>query len=183
MEQLDRIERRLATFAPIQVAGNDRRRRTIDVGAELKKWSDLLWPVMKKDGIDFELDFSEDNLFRVEMRPELFGSVVQILAMNSMDWQGPPTSGYFRIRARGRGDTCEILFSDGGPGIPRELTCKVFEPTFSTREAGNGMGLTIARAILEDHGGSIEILVDGRRRGANLLVSLPRKRATSLRLQ
>ena len=39
------------------------------------------------------------------------------------------------------------------------------------------MGLTIARQLLETHGGSIDILLDGRRKGANFVLSLPRKRA------
>ena len=72
---------------------------------------------------------------------------------------------------------CALLFSDNGPGIPGELVSRVFEPLFSGKEGGHGMGLSIARDMVEVHGGSIEILRDRRRRGANFRVSLPRKRS------
>jgi hypothetical protein len=54
---------------------------------------------------------------------------------------------------------------------------RVFEPGFSTKEGGRGMGLTIARRLVEAHGGRLLVLLDGRRRGANLQFTLPRKRS------
>jgi nitrogen-specific signal transduction histidine kinase len=65
------------------------------------------------------------------------------------------------------------LFSDNGPGIPAELADRVLDPFFSGRQGGQGMGLAIARNILTAHGGSIEVVVDGRRNGANIRVTLP----------
>jgi nitrogen-specific signal transduction histidine kinase len=74
-------------------------------------------------------------------------------------------------------DVCEMLFADNGPGIPDGVGSRVFEPLFSRKEDGRGMGLTIARQMLQSHGGSIEVLCDGRRKGANFLVTFPRKKA------
>jgi len=70
-----------------------------------------------------------------------------------------------------------MLFSDNGPGIPRGVGRRIFDPLFSRKENGRGMGLTIARHLLEAHGGTIDILLDGRRKGANFLVTFPRKRS------
>jgi len=56
----------------------------------------------------------------------------------------------------------ELLFSDNGPAIPRGVGRRIFEPLFSRKENGRGMGLTIARHLLEAHGGSNDILLDGR---------------------
>lgn len=69
------------------------------------------------------------------------------------------------------------MFSDTGPGIPAALVGQVFEAGFTMKERGRGMGLTLARRIVEAHGGSIHVIIDGRRKGANLRVSLPRKRS------
>ena len=74
-------------------------------------------------------------------------------------------------------DRCELIFSDSGPGIPHELAEKVFEPLFSRKEGGRGMGLTIARQMVEAHGGRIVVITDARRRGANFLLTLNRKRS------
>ena len=61
--------------------------------------------------------------------------------------------------------------------MPFELAEKVFEPLFSRKEGGRGMGLTIARQMVEAHGGRIALITDARRRGANFLITLTRKRS------
>jgi len=66
----------------------------------------------------------------------------------------------------------EISIADFGPGIPSDKLKHVFDPFFTTKEDGMGMGLSIARTIIEVHGGSIwaENQVGG---GAVFRVKLP----------
>ena len=55
-------------------------------------------------------------------------------------------------------DEVRIRVADDGPGIPRELRARVFEPGFSTKESGWGIGLSLARRIVEEaHGGRLEL--------------------------
>ena len=55
-------------------------------------------------------------------------------------------------------DEVRIRVADNGPGIPRELRARVFEPGFSTKESGWGIGLSLARRIVEEaHGGRLEL--------------------------
>jgi signal transduction histidine kinase len=64
--------------------------------------------------------------------------------------------------------------------IPRQWerpAARVFEAGFSMKKGGRGMVLTIARRLVEGHGGRIDVLVDRRRKGANLRIVLPRKRS------
>jgi len=65
-----------------------------------------------------------------------------------------------------------IQVSDSGPGIPKELTDKVFDPFFTTHNDGSGIGLSIAQRIVTDHNGTIEIL-RSKWGGATLSVELP----------
>ncbi len=74
--------------------------------------------------------------------------------------------------SRNENDEVSVSVSDSGPGFPRGLAEQLFEPFFSTKAEGTGMGLAIARSIVETHGGSLsgENCEDG---GASFTVQLP----------
>lgn len=78
-------------------------------------------------------------------------------ACEAMDY-----SGILRIEetlvtdADGAGFAC-IQVRDSGPGIPEEQLPDIFTPFFSTKEEGTGLGLPIAKSILEEHGGDIQV--------------------------
>lgn len=68
--------------------------------------------------------------------------------------------------------TCHLRVIDEGPGIPRELRAKIFEPYFSTRRRGSGLGLPIVRQIVAEHRGEILVL-DNKPRGTEFKIRLP----------
>jgi C4-dicarboxylate-specific signal transduction histidine kinase len=55
----------------------------------------------------------------------------------------------------GADGTVQVLVSDTGPGIPAELLSRVFEPFYSTKANGLGLGLSICRKIVAQHGGAL----------------------------
>ena len=74
--------------------------------------------------------------------------------------------------ARTADDEVRVRVADDGPGIPRELRARVFEPGFSTKESGWGIGLSLARRIVEEaHGGRLELAPSSE--GATFDVILP----------
>jgi len=65
-----------------------------------------------------------------------------------------------------------ITVRDNGPGIPSENMGKIFQPYFTTKAGGTGLGLMIVRRIVRDHGG--DITLDSQRdRGMNVVLNLP----------
>ncbi len=62
--------------------------------------------------------------------------------------------------------------ADNGPGISDEDKTRLFEPNFSTKTAGMGLGLTIVNSIVTDHKGMIRV-VDNQPRGAKFVIELP----------
>lgn len=69
-------------------------------------------------------------------------------------------------------ETVTVRVADSGPGIPAEVQGKIFEPYFTTRDFGSGLGLTLVYKIVKEHLG--EIAVDSREgRGATFSVTIP----------
>jgi two-component system nitrogen regulation sensor histidine kinase NtrY len=62
--------------------------------------------------------------------------------------------------------------ADDGPGISNEDKTRLFQPNFSTKKAGMGLGLTIVNTIIADHNGMINVQ-DNTPRGAKFVIELP----------
>lgn len=157
--------------------GNDRR-RAIDLVAELEAFGRAAAPAFEAREARLEIECPDREVVRTEMRPEHFHGLLHVLAANSLDWIDQGGDGRrVRVVLGVDDERCEVVFSDTGPGIPTDVAGRVFDPGFTLKEGGRGMGLTLARRIVEAHGGHIHVIIDGRRKGANLRVSLPRKRS------
>ena len=96
------------------------------------------------------------------------------LILNSYD--AMPGGGELRITGREANGGVEVLFQDNGPGVSQENASSVFEPFFSTKEGGSGLGLTISYNIIAAHGGSLELVPNGGS-GACFRVFLPTERS------
>ena len=80
--------------------------------------------------------------------------------------------GSLNIHARAVENGIEMLFEDSGPGIPEEQRNNIFEPFYSTKDGGTGLGLTVSYNIVTAHGGTLD-LIDGRDTGACFRLFLP----------
>jgi signal transduction histidine kinase len=76
------------------------------------------------------------------------------------------------IERKGMGRILVITLRDNGPGIPVSIQEKVFQPFFSCKEEGTGLGLTIAERIVTEHGGWLD-LQSREGEGAMFIINLP----------
>ncbi len=94
-----------------------------------------------------------------------------------------PRGGEIFVRLRRRGENAVNLeIEDTGPGIPEENLPRVFEPFFSGKTWGRGLGLAIAREIILRHGGEVSV-ANRPEGGARFVVRLPVKPATAFSVQ
>ncbi len=103
------------------------------------------------------------------------GSKIEIvfanLILNAV--QAMEKKGFIHIRVNDRLEFTIIEVEDTGPGIPKHLIEKMFEPLFTTRQIGTGLGLVSCKSIIEKHGGTIEIRTQIRK-GTTFVITLPK---------
>lgn len=118
---------------------------------------------------DLDPDLPAINADRVQLR-----QVAMNLVLNAVQATGrhPVHPAVVRVATRGSNRHVSMAVDDAGPGVAPEALERLFEPYFTTKEDGFGMGLAISRSIVESHGGSIDVAnVPGG--GARFTVTLP----------
>ena len=68
-----------------------------------------------------------------------------------------PEGGELRVAVAVRGDTLEVSVGDTGEGIAAGDIAHVFEPFFSTKSEGTGLGLALVHRVVQEHGGDIDV--------------------------
>jgi two-component system, NtrC family, sensor kinase len=158
------VQRMLDFYRPGQAAFEK-----VSIRDVLQRVLDLMQPQLDKHGIDVQL-LIPDNLPEITAVSSQIQQVFINLLLNSFDVL--PSSGLIKITARRLKGGVDIFFEDNGPGIPHSQQGKIFEPFFSTKDAGTGLGLTVSYNIISAHGGTLELLLD-RGPGACFRIFLP----------
>ena len=124
----------------------------------------------KKVNFDFIYTGSGIN---VKMNPILFNWVIENVLKNALD--AIDGSGDIKIEVTEEKDNAIIDITDSGKGIPRSKQKTVFEPGYSTKKRGWGLGLTLAKRIMESyHNGKIFVKSSAPGKGAVFRISIPK---------
>jgi len=142
-------------------------KESVDLGQALQDVLDRLRPA---EAIRCEISLDPDP-FSVNADPGQLWQVMSNILLNAI--QGMEGKGDITVDARRSADYNTITVRDSGPGIAAEDREQVFEPLFTTKAKGTGLGLTICRQIIERHGGTIDLL-EHEGRGAAFCIRLPR---------
>jgi signal transduction histidine kinase len=115
----------------------------------------------------------------VRVDPAEMQEVIINLLQNSLYWleQADEAKREIAVKVERKApEHVDILFSDSGPGVPPENRETIFEPYFSTKPDGVGLGLSIVGEIVTDYyGGSLQLLNRGPLKGANFLITLKKR--------
>jgi len=156
-EEIDRINEILDRFLRFAKPASPLLERT-EVASIFEETLQLLRPRMEKQGIHVQKEFQD--LPMILMDREQIKQVALNLLLNAI--QAMPKGGTLTLRGQNSkdGQSITISIQDSGVGIPDEDMNKLFDPFFSTREGGIGLGLSIAHRIIDQHHGKIEVESD-----------------------
>ena len=122
--------------------------------------------------IDFHFDTDEDTNVYAMINQQLYSWVIENLVKNAID--AMDGKGTIRIKVQSReGKYVQVLVSDTGKGISKNLYKKIFEPGYTTKRRGWGLGLSLTKRIVEDyHNGKIYVEKSDNGSGTTMSVLL-----------
>lgn len=168
LQEADRIDRILEEFLRY-ARGFEPRKAPADLVRVVSEVLDFLGAEAAQSRVQIHRGF-EPDVPPVPLDAPLFKQAVLNLALNAL--QAMPEGGELLVRASRDGDGAVLDIADTGPGIAAEAIPRIFEAFFSTKKGGTGLGLPMARRIVEAHGGGITVQSEPGK-GTNFRVRLP----------
>lgn len=178
--RLERLATDLKDVSAAEEGRLDLRREAVDPADVVRAATGAAAAAYARQGVRLELDIGEDPPARVLADPSRLGQVVDNLLRNALQHCTAGDSVRIEVRSRATGTT--VAVSDTGSGIAAEHLPHVFERFYRAdpgrrREpesvTGTGVGLSISRAIVSAHGGTLDVRSDGPGRGATFTIALP----------
>jgi signal transduction histidine kinase len=127
-----------------------------DLGKIVEEMVDFFGPTARAASIEIK-PFIPADLPMVLMDRDLFKQALLNLMLNAE--QAMPTGGELTLQARRDASTTRVCLTliDTGKGMSPEVLGRIFEPFFSTKQGGSGLGLPTTKRIIEAHGGSLMV--------------------------
>jgi signal transduction histidine kinase len=114
----------------------------------------LLAPQANQQRIRLDVRLPEAEIVLVGHRDRLKQALLNI-ATNALE--AMPDGGQMGMACEPRDGHASVLIRDSGPGIPPEVMGKIYGMYFTTKSGGTGIGLYVARSVVESHGGNIRV--------------------------
>ena len=143
---------------------------TMDINELVNEAINFIGPEIADRRIAITLELDED-LPLVNADRDQLKQVFYNLIRNSAQAMG--SDGELTVRTGFDDENIFLNFVDNGPGIPADQVSRVFDPYFTTKKTGSGLGLMIVRRIVHEHGGEIEF-ASREGKGTKVTVYLPR---------
>ncbi len=181
--EVDRLRGILQDF--LDYAGELRLdRRELDVNQLLAELVDFFLPQAQGQGVRLRAELSADPL-RASVDERAFKQSVLNLMLNAVQAMAQPDAAADatprakelivrtqRIHDSAGKGTLSVQVIDTGPGIPADKLPRIFEPYFTTKPGGSGLGLPTTRRLIEAHGGRLDVHTDPGR-GTAFTISIP----------
>jgi len=129
--------------------------RELILSDEVKKVKALFEKDILEKKVAFLVDIKPEKL-KITVDPDLFEQVLINLVKNSLEAFESP-GGEITFFCRQESEGFSIRISDNGPGMDQQILDRIFIPFYTTKEQGTGIGLSLSRQIIQQHGGTITV--------------------------
>jgi signal transduction histidine kinase len=148
--------------------------RKLALDEEVDRALTLIEPQARREGVSLERTRTPGVDVFVHGDADQIRQVLINLMLNAVQasGKGGTVTITTRLLHRGKIRLCEVEVADTGPGVPDGMMEDIFNPFFTTKEKGTGLGLPIAHQIVTEHGGTIRV-ENGLGVGATFTVCLP----------
>jgi PAS domain S-box-containing protein len=168
MEEVERLNKIVVDFL-FAVRPMDIDLRLLQLNDIVRELLDFVYVELAEESIDLKVALAE-NLPRLLLDDKYLKQAVLNIVKNAIF--AMPKGGVLTVSTKVKGDYVRLSIADNGVGIPKEILGKIFEPYFTTRDFGSGLGLTIVFKIVKEH--RAEISVDSRKgKGTTFTISFP----------
>jgi len=166
--ELHRLENVVTRF--LQLAGPPALNLvSLSVNKQVSHTCELLRPQAKERGINLVVELAE-ALPPIEADADQLTQAFINLVINAL--QATPKGGHVVVRTAGRDAAVTVEFTDDGDGISPDHHDRIFEPYFTTKPDGSGLGLWISQQIVHAHGGTLRV-ESAAAKGATFILTLP----------
>lgn len=130
-------------------------RRQLSATALLEDVMALIWAKAEADGITIIKEYATDR--EISADPDLFKSCLMNVISNAFHaMSGRSGGGLLKVRTEFHDDIFSVTVTDNGEGVADDQLEKIFEPFFSSKQYGLGLGLPMTRKVMEEHGGGVD---------------------------
>jgi signal transduction histidine kinase len=170
-DEVSRLERKVQTLLDF-ARPPEAVRSACDLRSIAKRSIDLVQARLGQQGIQTRVELP-DQPVTADVDPDQLTSVLVNLFLNALD--AMPQGGRLSLALDQVNGKCRLIVTDTGPGIPASVAGRLFTPFASSKPTGTGLGLSVCRRVVLDHGGTLtgENLPEG---GARFTITLPRHR-------
>jgi signal transduction histidine kinase len=142
----------------------------VDIEGLINEVISLVSAKAEKDGI--KISFQNGGLPKLSADPELIRTCIFNIIINA--FQAMPDNGTLTVTTKVSNGKAYIIIEDTGIGVSKENLPKLFDPFFSTKSTGLGLGLAMTKRFIEEHGGTADFQsTEGK--GSTMTISLPLK--------
>lgn len=167
-KEVDRLEEIVSGFLAL-AKERELQPEPVKVDSLIEECVHLVKAEAETHGVSLSSELGAPNL-QIDIDPKQVKRAVLNVIINAVE--ACPGGGRVRVISRIAEDSYQVEVRDNGPGLTKDVAERAFDPYFTTKPTGTGIGLSITRGIIEEHGGSVS-LTSSLGAGCQVLIALP----------